>query len=107
MSRFLNTSGNDIIAIAVCDRCRMKRAYVDLGPDPNNPGLRVCRFDCADELDPYRLPAPPPDIITLEYPRPDEAITMPDVMVDELGYDIVWDVNPLSGPINISKKRDA
>jgi len=115
MSRFLNTSGNSIIAIAVCDRCRMKRAYVDLSADPNSPGLRVCRFGCADDIDPYRLPPPPSEIITLEFPRPDEAITVPDVLLEEYSNPIIWSLEVVvasdslitqSGDIDISTERN-
>jgi hypothetical protein len=42
----------------------------DLYPDANYPGLRVCRDDL-DDYDPYRLPARQPEVITLQYPRPD------------------------------------
>jgi len=49
MPRFLNTEGNAVIAILICDRCRMKRAIVEAMPDPNFPGLKVCQQGCADE----------------------------------------------------------
>jgi hypothetical protein len=42
----------------------------DLMPDPNSPGLMVCRKDL-DELDPYRLPARQTENITLKFTRPD------------------------------------
>jgi hypothetical protein len=78
MPRFLDTSGNTVIAIAICDRCRMKRAYVDLVSDPNSPGLRVCKEGgCLDEFDPYRLPARTTEDISLRHPRPDEPLEMP------------------------------
>lgn len=70
MPRFLNTRGKASLAIAVCDRCRTKRAYVDLTSDPNAPGLRVCP-SCRDGLDPYRLPARQTERITLRNPRLD------------------------------------
>jgi hypothetical protein len=71
MPRSLDTRGNSIISIAICDRCRMKRAYTDLMPDPNFPGLRVCSENCRDQFDPYRLPARQPEKIAIRFPRPD------------------------------------
>lgn len=79
MPRFLNTEGMASIAIAICDRCKMKRPYVELTEDGNSPGLRVCRsLGCYDHLDPYRKPPAQPDVITLEYPRPDVDIALTD-----------------------------
>lgn len=75
MPRFLNTMGESNFAIAVCDRCKMKRKYVELERDPNMPGIRVCIYGCIDNLDPYRLPARKTENITLQYPRPDEPLT--------------------------------
>jgi hypothetical protein len=74
MPRFLNTEGNASIAIFVCDRCKMKRAIVEAMPDPNFPGLKVCQQGCADNKDPYRLPARKTEKITLQYPRPDVSL---------------------------------
>ena len=74
MPRFLNTEGLTSVAIAVCDRCKMKRAFVQLGPDPNFPGLRVCDQGCADQLDPYRLAARQTERINLRFPRPDVSV---------------------------------
>jgi len=74
MPRFLNTTGNASIAIFICDRCRMKRAIVEAMPDPNFPGLKVCQQNCADQKDPYRLPARKTERITLQYPRPDVSV---------------------------------
>jgi len=71
MPRVLDTHGNAILSIAICDRCKMKRAYVNLGSDPNFPGLRVCDQGCRDQFDPYRLPARQPEKIALRFPRPD------------------------------------
>lgn len=59
--------------IGVCDRCHFKVVLSTLISDPNAPGLRVCP-SCADQLDPYRLPARRTEDITLEYPRPDEPL---------------------------------
>ena len=57
MSVWLDTRGNTVLSIAICDRCKMKRAYSDISMDRNTPGLRVCNNGCNDERDPYRLPA--------------------------------------------------
>ena len=70
MSRYLNTRGRATLGIGICDRCRKKFPLDQLLEDPNAPGLRVCAAD-RDVLDPYRLPAPGPDIITLRFVRPD------------------------------------
>lgn len=74
MPRFLNTEGRSTLAIAICDRCRMKRPLDTLGPDPNFPGLRVCDQGCRDDLDPYRLPARQTERINLRFPRPDVSL---------------------------------
>lgn len=74
MPTFLETRGNAAIAIFICDRCRMKRAIVEAMPDPNFPGLKVCSRGCADEKDPYRLPARKTERITLQFPRPDVSV---------------------------------
>lgn len=70
MSVFLDTRGKATLAIAICGRCSRKFPYDDLMPDPNYPGLRVCKDDL-DEYDPYRLPARQTEDITLRFPRPD------------------------------------
>jgi hypothetical protein len=71
MPRFLDTRGNALIAIFICDRCRLKRPIIEAMPDPNFPGLKVCQQGCADQKDPYRLPARKTERINLQYPRPD------------------------------------
>jgi hypothetical protein len=77
MARFLDTLGYSEIAIAVCDRCKMKVPYSTLIADPNFPGLRVCEArGCADEKDPYRLPARKTERINLRFPRPDESVAV-------------------------------
>lgn len=78
MPRFLNTEGNAVIAIFICDRCRMKRPIIEAMPDPNFPGLKVCQQGCADDKDPYRLPARKTERITLQYPRPDVSVAASD-----------------------------
>lgn len=74
MSLYLDTTGQPTAAIAVCDRCKMKVVLAELSADRNSPGLRVCP-GCNDEKDPYRLPPPKPDKISLRYPRPDEPLS--------------------------------
>ena len=78
MPTWLDTRGLSSLAIAVCDRCKMKRALVALGPDPNFPGLRVCDQGCRDNLDPYRLPARKTERINLRFPRPDVSVAAND-----------------------------
>ena len=44
-------------------------------PDPNFPGMRVCKED-KDDLDPWRLPARQTENITLRFPRPDVPVAL-------------------------------
>ena len=82
MPRFLDTRGYSDIAIAICDRCRMKRPHAEMRSDPNFPGLQVCGQNCADEKDPYRLPARKTERITIRFPRPDVSVAVnPDAIV--------------------------
>ena len=74
MPRFLNTEGLTSVAIAVCDRCKMKRAHSTARNDPNFPGLRVCDQGCRDNFDPYRLAARKTERINLRFARPDTPI---------------------------------
>ena len=74
MPMFLDTEGYSDIAIAICDRCRMKHPHATLGPDINFPGLMVCEENCRDEKDPYRLPARQTERINLRFPRPDVSV---------------------------------
>jgi len=76
MPIFMDTTGLTSLAIAVCDRCKMKRAYVDLRPDGNSPGLRVCGEGCWDTLDPYRLAARKTERINLRFARPDVSVAV-------------------------------
>ena len=78
MSKWLDTRGMTSIAIAICDRCKMKRPLAVMQPDPNFPGLRVCDQGCADRRDPYRLPARQTERINLRFPRPDESVAATD-----------------------------
>ena len=76
MPRFLDTEGYSDIAIAVCDRCKMKRPHAVMRSDPNFPGLQVCNEGCTDEFDPYRLPARKTERITIRFPRPDVSVAV-------------------------------
>lgn len=72
MPRYLPVNlGGGTVAIAICDRCKMKVQYNTLQADGNSPGLRVCD-KCRDVKDPYRYPARKTEVITLRQPRPDE-----------------------------------
>jgi|SRR5580765_8727315 len=74
MGKYLNTYGRGSLAIAICDRCRFKFPLVDLMPDGNSPGLRVCA-KCRDVFDPWRLPPRVTEKVTLRDPRPDEDLS--------------------------------
>jgi hypothetical protein len=78
MPVFLDTEGLASLAIGVCDRCKMKRAFVRLGRDPNFPGLRVCNEGCQDQFDPYRLAARQTERINLRFARPDVSLAVTD-----------------------------
>ena len=76
MGMFLDTIGNASLAIFICDRCRMKRAMDEQMSDGNFPGLKVCQQGCADQKDPYRLPARKTERINLRFPRPDVSVAV-------------------------------
>ena len=44
-------------------------------PDPNFPGMRVCKDDL-DNFDPWRLPAIQTENIALRFPRPDVSVAL-------------------------------
>lgn len=94
MPVFLDTRGLSSVAIAVCDRCKMKVPFVSLVSDPNFPGLRVCENrGCKDEFDPYRLPARKTERINLRFPRPDVSVAVdPDGIVTAPDQD--WTLSP-------------
>jgi hypothetical protein len=91
---FLDTRGKSTLGIGICGRCSRKMSLDDLYPDPNYPGLRVCREDL-DEYDPYRLPARQPETITLRFPRPDtplgEAVTGGTGLLVGIYDESLWD----------------
>lgn len=93
MSLFLDTRGLSWAGIGICDRCSRKFPIGELMPDPNYPGLRVCRVD-VDELDPYRLPARQTERITLPFVRPDVSVaTDPAGLISEDGNTFVTTEN--------------
>jgi len=81
MPVFLDTRGMATLSIAICDRCRFKRPHAEMRPDPNFPGLQVCGQGCADEKDPYRLPARKTERITIRFPRPDVSVAANDNII--------------------------
>jgi len=84
MSVYIDTTGNSVLSVAVCDRCNRKMAYVDLFPDPNFPGMRVCKEDL-DNFDPWRLPARQTENIALRFPRPDVSVALAPNLIDQQG----------------------
>ena len=86
MPIFLDTTGMASLAIAVCDRCKMKRALVNLMPDSNFPGRRVCKEGCRDNLEPQRLPARKTERINRRFPRPDVSVATNPNDLDTGGY---------------------
>lgn len=80
MPRFLDTSGQPTLGIAICGRCQFKRVLGDLVSDGNIPGFMVCKPNispgCWDHFDPMRLPARQVDKFTLPFYRPDQSVTI-------------------------------
>ena len=74
MPIFIDPRGHTNFGIGLCARCSRKFPLDELYSDPNYPGLKVC-IDDLDQYDPYRLPARPPDQITLPFTRPDVPLT--------------------------------
>ena len=70
MSQWFDPTGRSTYGIGLCDRCHEKFSIQDLFPDPNSPGLRVCKDDL-DQFDPYRLPARQTEDIHLQFTRPE------------------------------------
>ena len=84
MPVYLDTRGNSVLSIAVCDRCNRKFGYTELMPDPNFPGMRVCKDDL-DKFDPWRLPARQTENIALRFPRPDVSVATAPNLIDTEG----------------------
>jgi hypothetical protein len=87
MPRYIDTLGNATLAIFICDRCKFKRPMDEMRSDPNFPGLKVCSHGCADEKDPYRLPARKTEKITLRFPRPDVSVATAPNAIQTTGTD--------------------
>lgn len=77
MTLYLKPRAGQNAAIAICDRCKRKRHYVDLVPDGDSPGLYVCGDNamCRDVLDPYKLPPHTTELIAVRHPRRDEDVS--------------------------------
>ena len=102
MPVYLDTRGNSVLSVAICDRCSRKFAYVDLMPDPNFPGMRVCKEDL-DQFDPWRLPAIQTENIALRFPRPDVSVATGPIS----GQQIVTGPapnDPIDSPVNGTRK---
>ena len=84
MPVYLDTRGNSVLSVAVCDRCNRKFAYTELMPDPNFPGMRVCKDDL-DNFDPWRLPARQTENISLRFPRPDVSVATAPNLINTQG----------------------
>ena len=84
MPVYLDTRGNSVLSVAVCDRCNRKFPYVDLMPDPNFPGMRVCKDDL-DNFDRWRLPALQTENISLRFPRPDVSVATAPNLINTQG----------------------
>lgn len=102
--KWLNTRGGSVLTIAICDRCKMKRAYDDIQQDGNIPGLRVCKFGCSDVKDPYRLPMRQPEKISVRFPRPDEPVGTPsELPINTTGVDLLSKQTPYTEDKNINQ----
>lgn len=90
MATYLDTSGKWTLGIGLCARCSRKMSLTELYSDPNAPGLMVCIEDL-DQLDPYRLPARQPDMLTLPFYRPDISIALDPHPEDETAVRVTED----------------
>lgn len=85
MPRFIDPSGEPTYGIGICGRCSRKFRLGELAPDPNFPGLMVCRQD-SDQYDPYRLAPRKEDQVVLPFVRPDTPIpTQPSGVITQDG----------------------
>lgn len=101
MPRYLDTRGKSTIAIAICARCSVKYPWTELKPDPNSPGLMCCPDGCRDDLDPWRLPPRPADRISLEWARPDVALSPGPQAVPVLPFQAAIGVPPPSPHLSL------
>jgi hypothetical protein len=76
MPIWLETLGDTVLSVAICDRCKRKVPYSSIRADGNIPSIRVCGDGCSDNFDPYRLPARPTEKISIRFPRPDADIAV-------------------------------
>lgn len=89
MSYYADVSGEPTYGIAICGRCSRKFPLAALAPDPNSPGLMVCKED-RDEYDPYRLAPRKEDQIVLPFVRPDTSIaTRPSGVISQDGTEFI------------------
>ena len=102
MPVYLDTRGNSVLSVAICDRCSRKFAYVDLMPDPNFPGMRVCKEDL-DNFDPWRLPALQTENIALRFPRPDVSVATGPISGQQVVTGPAPD-GPIDSPVNGTRK---
>ena len=102
MPVYLDTRGNSVLSVAICDRCSRKFAYTDLMPDPNFPGMRVCAAD-KDNFDPWRLPAIQTENIALRFPRPDVSVATGPVGGQQIVTGPAPD-GPIDSPVNGIRK---
>jgi len=98
MPVYLDTRGNSVLSVAICDRCSRKFPYTELMPDPNFPGLRVCKDD-VDNFDPWRLPALQTENIALRFPRPDVNVGLPanQILTEDDNSMFIEGVPPIGG----------
>ena len=102
MPVYIDTRGNSVLSVAICDRCSRKFAYVDLMPDPNFPGMRVCKEDL-DNFDPWRLPAIQTENIALRFPRPDVSVATGPISGQQVVTGPAPD-GPIDSPVNGTRK---
>lgn len=80
MPRFLDTTAQPTLGIAICGRCQRKRMLAELVSDGNIPGFMVCKPSlspgCWDNYDPMRMPPRAVEKITLPFYRPDTPLTV-------------------------------
>ena len=92
MPRFIDTTGEATLGVAICSRCQRKRRLAELTDDGNIPGFKVCRPHlspgCWDEYDPMRLPPRIVDEYRLPVVRPDQDISMSEAVQLQLGLPI-------------------
>jgi hypothetical protein len=72
-------------------------------PDPNFPGMRVCKVDL-DNYDPWRLPAIQTENIALRFPRPDQNIATGPVGGDQL-VSAFGPTGPIDSPVGQTTRQ--